>query len=44
MKVLAAFVLALALFAGPTMALAAVGNPSLDGIFDRYQETIVHGE
>ena len=41
MKRLAAFVLALALFATPTMALADWGGPSLAEIFDQYEETIL---
>ncbi|MFQ5990573.1 MAG: hypothetical protein ACE5K9_11725 [Candidatus Methylomirabilales bacterium] len=44
MKRLAVFVLALVLFAAPTLALAAADSPSLDEVFNRYVETIVHGE
>ncbi len=45
MKRFAAFALALILFAAPAVALADDYNgPSLEQIFDQYQETIVHGE
>lgn len=45
MKQIAAFVLALALFAAPTLAVADEWKgPALTQIFDRYQETILFGE
>ncbi len=45
MKRFAALALALALFTAPGVALAGDWNgPSLDQIFDQYEETIVHGE
>ncbi len=45
MKQLAALALALALFAAPAVALADDYNgPSLEQIFDQYEETILHGE
>ncbi len=43
MKRFAAFALALTLFAAPGVALAGDWNgPSLEQIFDQYEETIVH--
>ena len=44
MKRFAALVLALALFAVPTLALADVYDPPLSDIFAGYEETILHGE
>ena len=45
MKRFAAFVLALALFTAPTLALADWSGPSMEEIFgDNYVETIVFGE
>jgi hypothetical protein len=44
MKRITAIALALALFTIPTVSMAAVDSPDLSEIFDRYQETIVHGE
>jgi hypothetical protein len=45
MKQLAAFVLALALFAAPTLAAADEWKgPALTQIFDQYEKTILFGE
>lgn len=45
MKRFAALVLAVALFAAPTVGFAAEWNgPALEDIFDEYVETIVFGE
>ncbi len=45
MKRFAALMLAVALFAAPAVALADDYNgPSLEQIFDQYEETIVYGE
>lgn len=45
MKRFTAFVLALALFAAPTLAVAAEWNgPALTEIFNQYEETILSGD
>jgi len=45
MKRFAAFALALTLFAAPGVALAGDWNgPSLEQIFDQYEETILYSE
>ncbi len=45
MKQFAAFALALTLFAAPAVALADDYNgPSLEQIFDQYEETILYSE
>jgi hypothetical protein len=43
MKRLTALALALALFAVPTVSMAA-DNIVLSDVFDQYEKTIVHGE
>ncbi len=45
MKRFAAFALALTLFAAPGVALAGDWNgPSLEQVFDQYEETILYSE
>jgi len=44
MKRFAALMLAVALFAAPTVALADWSGPALEDIFDQYEETILFSE